>query len=100
MLLNNSKVQLLSLPLSLVRKILTVVSFQRTFEEFQKNDSVMRNLGRGRKIQSQMKKSPRANIDGVLGDWVSRKKQQFQMSGQELRQSRMGKPVVKTVHSG
>lgn len=100
MLLNNSKVQLLSLPLSLVKKILTVVSFQRTFEEFQKNDSVMRNLGRSRKIQSQMKKCPRANIDGVLGDWVSRKKQQFQMSGQELRQSRMGEPVVMTVHSG
>lgn len=100
MLFNNSKVQLLSLPLSLVRKILTVVRFQRTFEEFQKNDSATRNLWRSRKIQSQMKKSPRTNIDGVLGDWVSRKKQRFQMSGQELRQSRMGKAVVKTVHSG
>lgn len=97
MLLNNSKVQLLSLLLTLVLKVLTVVSFQWTFKKLQQKDSVMRNVGRSRENQSQMTLQGQTLM--VLGDWVFRNKQQLQMDGQELRKSRIGKLVVMSVNS-
>lgn len=51
----------------------------------------MRNLGRSREVQRQIKLQGQGLM--VLGDWVSRNKQQLQ---QGLRQSRTSEPVVMT----